>query len=381
MTLIKSARGMPVIEKNPFNDNEEHEAFDKMVSDICEETVRQRFNYSSLYSGIKPVAAHKFANKHRVYLAINNRSKHPVVFKLKHPSDAAASASDAALEFRMNMFEVHFCKMLCTKCHPNIVQLNSVWAVRQFHEVYIEFEQCETSLAQVLVKFRNRLPLPMARRYMAHMMEALRFCHANRIIHGDVKEENMLLSKGVLKLCDFDSSRETDKDGTIRYTDEITDRRYLPLEQLVGLDVVSTATDMYAAGCVFVKMLAGRKMAFEYDSLDRQVQINRMEMYGGPIPQWYFDHARLPLRPIPIVNSGDTSFVVFFQEIYHRDAQGIAIDLLRRLFEFDQAVRISALMAISHPFFYTATMGIGDGDARVEDIVDDDDSDNKVITQ
>lgn len=366
MALVKftgGPAGAPVIEKNPFNDNEEREAFDQMVEEICADTIRQRFSYALMYKDITALSSVTFANKYNVYRAKKARSGDPIVFKLKTTSHSDAAA--AAAEFNTNMFEAYFCKKLCTKCHPNIVQLNQVWAVRKFHEVYIELEACETSLAHVILKFKNRLSLSMARRYLAQIFEALRFCHSNRVIHGDVKEENLLLSKGRIKLCDFDASRETNKDGVIPYTDEINDRRYLPIEQLLGLSALSGAVDIFGAGCVLVKMIGGQRLADQFNSLERQEQLDRMHIYSGPIPQWYYDHATIQLRPAD--GLGPKGFSVFFESLMDRDPSGLALDLLRRTFEFDQLLRISALMAVNHPFFFA---GMDEKD-EVEELTED----------
>jgi len=367
MALVKytgAAAAAPVIERNPFNDNEEREAFDQMVEETCADTIRQRFSHNLMYKDVTPLSSVTFASKYHVYRAKKSRTNEAVVFKFKRA--VHTDPAEAASEFNMNMFEAYFCKKLCTKCHPHIVQLNQVWAVRKFHEVYIEMESCETSLAHVAIKFKNRLPLSMARRYLAQLFEALRFCHSNRIIHGDVKEENILLSRGKIKLCDFDASRETGKDGMIPYTDEVSDRRYLPIEQLLGLSMLSAAIDVYGAGCVLVKILGGQRLATQFDTLSRQDQLDRMHVHSGPIPQWYFDNSSFPMRPSP---SAETKgFSVFFESLMDRDPAGLAIDLLKRTFDFDQVMRISSLMAINHPFFFAG----GGEKEEVEELTEED---------
>ena len=340
------------IEINQFNGNEEVEGFHQMMTDIFKTTIKQRFNYSTFYRDIVAVTNPIRQSKYRVFLAVKNKTNERIALKVKKVYTQNKSAEHVKREFEMAMFEVYFCKKMCTVYHPNIVQLTNAWAIERFHEIYIEMEQCDGTLESAIMKSKRRMPLNLIQRYMYHILSALKYCHANRVIHGDVKEDNVLILKGVAKLCDFDMARETSPEGTIPFTDSINDRRYLSLELLLGLDMISTAVDIYSTGCILVHMTCGATQLLE--TMDRQHQLNAMHQYAGPIDAWYFNNGR---NPNSLQNPVELSlpvlgFLKAFPFIAEYDDNGLMADLLRRLFEFDQVKRINAHAAINHPFFY-----------------------------
>lgn len=49
---------------------------------------------------------------------------------------------------------------------------------------------------------------PQIKCYLAQLLQGLQYCHANHILHRDVKGSNLLISNnGVLKLADFGLAR------------------------------------------------------------------------------------------------------------------------------------------------------------------------------
>lgn len=100
--------------------------------------------------------------------------------------------------------------------------------------------------------------------YMAQIFTALNICHDARIIHGDVKPENILIDGDeeiTLVLADFGAAR-TYEPGEDHKTPPLPDQfratlAYLAPEGLV-FSTTSVKTDVWAAGITMYQLLTGK---------------------------------------------------------------------------------------------------------------------------
>ncbi|GAM18589.1 hypothetical protein SAMD00019534_017640 [Acytostelium subglobosum LB1] len=85
--------------------------------------------------------------------------------------------------------------------HPNIIQL--VDSFETSNEFCVITEYAQGDLYRI-IKEDKILPEPFIQKVAAQILLALHYLHSNRIIHRDIKPQNILIGcDGAMKLCDF----------------------------------------------------------------------------------------------------------------------------------------------------------------------------------
>lgn len=104
-----------------------------------------------------------------------------------------------------------------------------------------------------------------AQKFTFQLIRGIYFCHAHRILHRDLKPQNLLIDKeGNLKLADFGLARAFGI-PLRTYTHEVVTLWYRAPEVLLGSRHYNTAIDMWSVGCIFAEM-AMRSPLFPGDS-------------------------------------------------------------------------------------------------------------------
>jgi serine/threonine-protein kinase len=125
----------------------------------------------------------------------------------------------------------------------------------------------------------GRLPAEEARQVAEQLGRALGSAHAGRIVHGDIKPANVLISRdGTVKVTDFGLARllggsSAQLSATIAGTPT-----YMAPEQSRG--TATPASDVYSAGVVLYEMLSGRP-PFEGDA---PVELALQHLQDAPPP-------------------------------------------------------------------------------------------------
>src|SRR5919201_1513667 len=124
---------------------------------------------------------------------------------------------------------------------------------------YIVFEYISGETLKERIRRLGRLPVPEALAYAIEIARALQAAHAEKLVHRDVKPQNVLLdTDGRAKVTDFGIARslEGGGDGLTLAGRVLGTTDYVSPEQALGREV-TPQSDIYSLGIVLYEMLTG----------------------------------------------------------------------------------------------------------------------------
>jgi negative regulator of the PHO system len=92
--------------------------------------------------------------------------------------------------------------------HVNILRLHDV--IHTETKLVLIFEFCEQDLKRYMDTHGDRgaLDLRIVQSFMSQLLTGIAFCHENRVLHRDLKPQNLLINRrGELKIGDFGLAR------------------------------------------------------------------------------------------------------------------------------------------------------------------------------
>ncbi|KAF9048209.1 Pkinase-domain-containing protein [Hymenopellis radicata] len=233
-------------------------------------------------------------------------------------------------------------------------ELNCDYIVRLFEifhvetKLYLIMEFVDFDLKRYMDssnKKKTPITLEISKRFLYQLTAGLLYCHSHRILHRDLKPQNLLIDKdNNLKLADFGLARAFGIPMRT-YTHEVVTLWYRAPEVLLGSRHYSTAIDMWSVGTIFAEMVCQGTPLFPGDSeIDQIFKI--FQILGTPTEDTWPGVATLPdyKATFPRWSRQDLTNVV-----PHLDADGV--DILQSLLIYDPAKRISAKRAMQHPYF------------------------------
>src|SRR5436190_7672170 len=139
--------------------------------------------------------------------------------------------------------------------HPHIVTV--IDAGEDEGAPYIVFEYVEGETLKDRIRRLGRLPVPESVAYAIEIGRALQCAHSARLVHRDVKPQNVLIDpEGRAKVTDFGIARSMEAKGLTATGRVVGTTDYVSPEQAMGEDV-DERSDVYSLGVVLDEMLTG----------------------------------------------------------------------------------------------------------------------------
>lgn len=228
--------------------------------------------------------------------------------------------------------------------HDNIVSLEEV--LMEETRLYLIFEYLSMDLKKYLDSLDPGVMMKpdLVKSYLYQITDAILFCHQRRVLHRDLKPQNLLIDKnGIIKVADFGLGRAFGVPVRV-YTHEVVTLWYRAPEVLLGSSRYSCPIDIWSLGCIFAEM-ATRRPLFQGDSeIDQLFRIFRvlktptediwpgvttLPDYKGSFPNWTSNNLR--------------------NQVKNMDED--ALDLLTKMLVYDPVHRISAKRVLQHSYF------------------------------
>ncbi len=150
-------------------------------------------------------------------------------------------------------------KVLASLNHPNIISGIDAGETDKIHHFSMEYF-AGTSIGKRLAT-TGAMDVSTACSVVTEVAKALRHAASRRIIHRDIKPDNILMDEeGNVKLCDFGISRNDQETNTWKTNPgtKIGTPHYISPEHALGSKQVDGRADLYSLGITFYHMLIGK---------------------------------------------------------------------------------------------------------------------------
>jgi hypothetical protein len=143
--------------------------------------------------------------------------------------------------------------------HPNIVRVfDLVEATPGSFSLVMEF--VDGKGADSLIEDGRVVPPETVVEIARQALAGLAYAHARQIVHRDIKEANLMIANGVVKIADFGLAKNYQEAGASGMTGDGAlggTLPYMPKEQLLDFRYVKPPADIYALGATMYRLLTG----------------------------------------------------------------------------------------------------------------------------
>lgn len=227
--------------------------------------------------------------------------------------------------------------------HENIVSLHDVIHTDKLMLVF-EFMDRDLKKYMDTRGDRGQLDYVTIKSFMQQLLRGIAFCHDNRVLHRDLKPQNLLINtKGQLKLADFGLARAFGIPVNT-FSNEVVTLWYRAPDVLLGSRTYNTSIDIWSAGCIMAEMYTGRPLFPGTRNEDQLQKIFRL--MGTPSERTWPGISQLPEYKPNFQSYATQSLQMIVPQI-----DPLGLDLLKRMLQLCPEHRLTAPEALRHPWF------------------------------
>lgn len=232
--------------------------------------------------------------------------------------------------------------------HRNVVKLMDVFCSPA--KLLLVFEYLEHDLKKYMKSVAKPLEPSAIQELSFQLVDGIQFCHGHRVLHRDLKPQNLLISSDhgelVLKIADFGLARSYNI-PVGKYTHEVVTVWYRCPEILLGCTHYSAPVDMWSVGCIMAEMASGSPLFAGDSEIDTLFKIfmklgtPTMEEWPSlkDLPQWKPVFPKWPRKGWQNIRN--------VKDQMNTDG----MDLLDKFMTYDPKTRLSGKAGLEHPYF------------------------------
>jgi negative regulator of PHO system len=229
--------------------------------------------------------------------------------------------------------------------HENIVSLFDV--IHTENKLMLVFEYMDKDLKKYMDARGDRGALdPVTiKSFMYQLLRGIAFCHENRVLHRDLKPQNLLINnKGQLKLADFGLARAFGIPVNT-FSNEVVTLWYRAPDVLLGSRMYNTSIDIWSAGCIMAEMFTGRPL---FPGTTNEDQLQRIfRLMGTPS-----ERSWPGISLFPEYKSNFQVYATQDLRIILPPVDPLGLNLLSSMLQLRPEMRISAADALRHSWFH-----------------------------
>ncbi|XP_078535237.1 mitogen-activated protein kinase 12 [Lissotriton helveticus] len=236
-------------------------------------------------------------------------------------------------------------KLLKHMQHENVIGILDVFTpdmtLEKFNDFYLVMPFMGTDLGKIMK--HEKLSEDRIQFLVYQILRGLKYIHSAGIIHRDLKPGNLAVNEDCeLKIIDFGLARHTDRE----MTGYVVTRWYRAPEVILNWMHYTQTVDIWSVGCIMAEMFTGRPLFKGNDHLDQLTEI--MKVTGTPtqdfVQKLESADAKNYIKSLPKVQKKDFAAVLKY-------ANPLAVSLLEKMLVLDADKRVTAAIALAHPYF------------------------------
>ena len=309
-----------------------------MIADLAEQLDQQE---RSKYIKGKKLGSGQYADVYSAHL-VTDPSQLVAIKKIK--------VGPEVKEFGISYDSLREIRFLQELNHPNIIKLYSVFSTKNQNLNLVLEQLPQGDLLKLIQDTQNISYTPAdIKSWMLMLSRAVWFCHANYVLHRDIKPNNLLIAaNGEIKLADFGLARSF-ADPYQPMTYNTITIWYRPPELFYQAQFYSGAVDVWSVGCVFAELIARDVLFRAWPESEINMVKLICEKVGTPTEDNWPGVSKLKgyVTPTEItpVRSRDYWLSAF------RAIGDVGVDLLMKMLTLDPRRRLTAEEALKHDFW------------------------------